>query len=183
MPLITLDDAYAHLNMDQPVPADIPELERFIAAAVDAIEGFTRLTVDPQDMTEVVSVPPSGVVVLRHRPVMSIADIQAVDGSGRQWNPTGALIDRDTGVVRLAPLGVLGDVQVTYVAGMGDPPASFRVAALIIVAHLWQTQRIPLSGRRVFGGGADNGTLESGAGWAIPRAASDLLPAAAPLMP
>ncbi|BBG01559.1 MULTISPECIES: hypothetical protein [Pseudonocardia] len=183
MPLITLDQVYAHLNMDQPDPNDVPELQRFIDAAVDAIEGFTRLTVDPQNMVEVVTVPPSGVVVLRNRPVMSIADLQAVDGSNTQWNPSDAVIDPDTGIVRLAPVGVSGDVRITYVAGIGDPPASFRVAGLIIVAHLWQTQRIPLSGRRAFGGGADNGTLESGAGWAIPRAASDLLPAAAPLMP
>lgn len=179
MSLISLEQAHAHLNMDNPSEGDDAELQRFIDAAVGAMEQSTRLVIDPREVVETHTVPLSGVIVLRSAPVLAVTGVRSL--------ASGDAVDVDDMVTRLdvgtflAP--VVGDIEVTYMAGMTDPPARYVVAGLIIVAHLWQTQRVPLSGRRVFGGGADNGSLEMGAGWAIPRAASDLLDAAAPLLP
>lgn len=179
MSLISLEQAHAHLNMEDPSEENDVELQRFIDAAVGSMEQSTRLTIDPRPVTETHTVPLSGVIVLRQAPVIDVTGIRSLS-DGSDVDITDLVTRLDVGTF-VAP--TVGDIEVTYMAGMVDPPARYIVAGLIIVAHLWQTQRVPMSGRRTFSGGADNGSMEMGTGWAIPRAASDLLDAAAPLLP
>jgi hypothetical protein len=62
-------------------------------------------------------------------------------------------------------------VLATYQAGYTTVPANIRLGALIIVQHLWETQR-GMMGVQL---GGDGETYVTGRGFAIPRRAIELL--------
>lgn len=67
--------------------------------------------------------------------------------------------------------GVL-NIVITYNAGPATPPANVKLAARIILAHLWQSDVGPSAD---FGNPADEDVLMTPAGFAIPRRAVELL--------
>jgi hypothetical protein len=64
------------------------------------------------------------------------------------------------------------NVVVTYNAGPSTAPANVKLAARVILAHLWQSDIGPTQD---FGSPADSDVLMTPAGFAIPRRAVELL--------
>lgn len=166
--IVSLADAKAHLNITG--TRDDEELRSWIEAATDVVENYVGPCVR-RTFSEVFHLPWYGVrsVALNHSPVIEITNI-----SGASLDD----IDTDTGfgIVRHVGDGKFSDrIEITYTAGRTVIPANITKAALIILQHLWQTQR---NGSR----GALPGAMESvepvpGLGYAVPNRALQLMAA------
>jgi hypothetical protein len=122
-------------------------------------------------------------------PTTNVVSITSVSDSGATLTTADYTADLVSGVVyrgsATAPTYYLngrGTVSVTYVAGAyTDPalvPANIKLAARIILAHLWQADQ---QGFRPDYGGPDSAVVSSPSGYAVPRRAVELLGKAADL--
>jgi len=121
---------------------------------------------------------------LYHRPVRSLTSVQTVDGL-LSWNVSDLHVDPETGVitvVRGSPLR--GHLRVVLVAGMAVIPAHYHRASLIIIEHLWQTERSQSEAGPYPGAYEDSmeGLRRRGIGYAIPNRALELLGSPPPVV-
>jgi hypothetical protein len=73
-------------------------------------------------------------------------------------------------------------LRVVYQAGSTSVPARYTGAARIILRHLWESQRASIgAGKRTRSGMVDD-SMQLVAGYAIPRAAADLIGPRGPLV-
>jgi hypothetical protein len=89
------------------------------------------------------------------------------------WNVADLHVSKIGRVRVLSGPRVAGIVEVTYSAGYEDPPEKYKRGALIILQHVWETQRGPGG---VYGGvvGPEEGR-NLHYGWTIPRKALEWL--------
>lgn len=179
---ITLADAKLQLNMTA-VTNDV-ELGDYIDAACDEVEAWvgpvaTRVVVgefvDLMGRTIYNELTTAGTraIVLRHRPVQSIQGVTSAILAGVTYTTTDFTIDSDTGIVRRKDGGtIFGPLLVDYTAGYVTPPPWARLAAKIIVQHLWKTQRGSSSGRP---GSQTADAMVPGMGFAVPGQAAALM--------
>lgn len=177
--IVTLAEAKLHLNITG-TDSDA-ELAGFISAATQPCEDVVGAVVN----RTVVEVFDGGraQLPLSHRPVSSITSV--VD-TGTTLSASSYTVNAESGVLTLvagpSPLPFLVGVQsvtVTYVAGRVASTAAvatsaygnIRMAALIIVQHLWETQRPAAAGP--FTQGVDD--FDPRYSFSIPRRATELL--------
>lgn len=179
--LVSLVDAKRKLNFSDATDDD-EELRTFVEAVTDVVETWRHEVIARRTVQERLTVT-GGTVRLTEGPVLSVATVTSLDGS-RTWNV--ADLDFDgTSLTALSGPALTGTLRVVYAAGYRELPASYSLAAHMILRHLWQTQR--RSSRRGGGygstdGGGGGGEVEMVAGWAVPRAALQLLNPPAPLV-
>ncbi|KAF4408658.1 phage head-tail connector protein [Streptomyces lycii] len=157
--IVSLADAKAHLNITS--TREDAELRRMIETVTSGVEGFCGI-VARRTFTEVRHLSSLGVrsVALRHTPVISVE------------TPVDAVFDPDTGVVTG---DYYGPTTFTYTAGREIVPSALTDAALIILQHIWRTQRGPARGG--VAGSTDYSVTEpvQGFGYAIPNRALQLM--------
>jgi hypothetical protein len=171
--MISLSAAKKALNMRSTSTADDNELLGHIEAATDALELYLHETVVRRTVVEVHQIPrPVTTLALNAYPVVSVTSI---DGDAT-WDDLS--VDTTVGVV--TSLGTLfsGTVTVTYIAGRSDVPAHYARAAELVVASLWQSQRIPVAGPRA----AEEQLDMDRYGVVIPPRARELLGGTAPMV-
>lgn len=172
--LCSLDDAKKHINMTSTV--DDEELRGHIEAATGVIERHRNEIVARRALSATVCAGE----VLPDWPVLSVTSATTVSGgasmdvSGSGWAP-----DPVTGQVTV-PAGT-PRCAVVYVAGYQVVPPEFVLAAEIIAAHLWETQRAQPVGPPALGA-PDMFLSPSGQGFAIPNRAIELLGGRAPVI-
>lgn len=183
MSFITLQDVKDQLNITTNT-YDV-ELGGYLAAACDIVEEWAGVVeqrtivgefVDMLGYSQATFIDPLGrsslgtrVMVLRHRPVISITSITS-SPSGAVFDPSWFNVDAATGIVRrIDGSTFFGQMTVTYVAGYATPPPWAVLAAKIIVQHLWRTQR---GSRKGMG---DDPGLVAGVGFLVPNQAAALL--------
>jgi hypothetical protein len=173
MALVTLEEAKRQLDLTG--TAEDVELQVYVDALPEVIEGYIGV-VEPREITDTVSGGGPSLMVL-HPPVLSVT---ALSGPGTApvsypvdtlavTGPAG-LISRTDG----APFAA-GTYTVTYQAGRAAVPPTVKLAALILLQHLWRTQ---YGASRVQVGGADDfDVTEPAAGWgyAVPNRVLQLL--------
>jgi hypothetical protein len=149
--MVSLADAKAQLNMDPADHAFDDELRDFIAAATGAAEAYKhevivrRVISDELEFCRYRSGYGYGYGYLqrfrlRSVPVISLTSVASWDGS-ITWDVT-QMRARPSGLVRvMAGPPVTGLADVTYLAGYQQVPASYKRGTLVIVQHLWETQR------------------------------------------
>lgn len=186
--LIGLDEFKQHLNMTG--NADDDEIRRYLESATQLIERHVGQVVARRSITETHHLGwrsstygnmyqdgyrdgyRSYGLVLKQGPVISLT---AISSSGLALDPTTFTVDPATGELRSALTGggvrLAGYIVATYVAGYAVVPQRMILAAEIIAAHLWETQRQPGVGPNMFGA-EPNLTLR---GFAIPNRAVELL--------
>lgn len=174
MALVTLEAVKAQLNISASDTSEDVELQGYIDAATAAVETQLGQIVDPRTVIDQLDFA-SGVTVfvLRSTPVISLTSIVSLDGT-QTWTVTAPTmyVDSASGCVTvLSGPPVKGSVLATYQAGYTSVPANYRLAALIIIQHLWETQRGAMGVQ--LGGDTDN--YVAGRGFAIPRRAIELL--------
>lgn len=168
--LVTLADAKAHLNISG--SGDDAEIFGMVEAVTEPIERIVG-SVLQQSCTERHDGARPGIALMR-RPVLSVASV-TLPGGGTVTSG-GYELDGGAGVLTRMMGGYpavweAGRIVVVYTAGLSAVPAHVRLAALITVQHLWETQR---GGRdRRFTGNDDPWT--PGMGYALPRRALELL--------
>ena len=182
MGIVSLDQMRAHLNITTPDPGEDAELARMIDAADGAIEAFLGVVVAPRRVTERHIVPPAGMVCLRAVPVIEVTEVVSTDGATTY--PAGKVaVDYDIGVLRPGSSGVVGDVRISFVAGMNTPPARYELAEMLIAAHMWETQRVQTMAQGFTYGGEDQFQGQFGRGYSLPNRAIQLLGARTPNVP
>lgn len=194
--IMSLAEARQHLNMDPGDTVDDEELRGYIDAATVIVERHLNKVVARRTVTEFHQFEDYRrkswayatearrlavrTLTLNAVPVVSITSVATTDGL-LTWDVSTLDIDGPLGLVTdSAGRGFNGDIQVVFVAGPSVVPANVLLAAQIIVAHLWQTQRMQtlrapgLGSAGSFGDDARFGYLGS-VGYAIPQRAVELL--------
>lgn len=170
--IVSLADARAQLNFGTSETADDDELRGFIGAATGAVERALGRSVVRRSFVDRFTV--SGwapALLLRHVPVLSLTSVASVDAS-TTWNIGDLQVDSETGLVTVASGGAFtGSLDAVYQAGLPVVPEDYRLAGLIIIQHLWETQRGTMGVQL----GGDNEPYMPGRGFAIPRRALELL--------
>jgi uncharacterized phiE125 gp8 family phage protein len=178
--LPTVTDLKAHLNVPAAVTDDDAELGEVLDAAIEIVADIVG-PLEASPVTEIHSRVSSGVLVLRGMPA---ADLTAISfRAGLTSTPltlSDYELDATSGIVRVVSgSGFYGDYVVEYTAGFDTLPASIRLAVLIIAAHLFETQRMPMQGESFaptgFGPAAGEVVAPAGRGYALPNRALELL--------
>lgn len=174
--LISPDDARKALTSTDAAAAAMTaqddELRLFVVGATGAVEKrlgevlLRRTIVECHDLAH-----PQPRLVCRRGPAISLTSVATVDGA-RTWELAGLHLDPNTGTVTaLSGPPFLGYLQLTYVAGYQVVPGNYVLAVRITLQHLWTTQRGSRGAPRAGGMGP-----VMPAGYALPNAASQLLP-------
>ncbi|MFJ1653514.1 head-tail connector protein [Streptomyces sp. NPDC088337] len=173
MAIVTLAEAKKQLNIDLNDTDDDTELMLYADAATSALEEHKHEVIERREFTEQVTANGS-VLRLSHTPVVDLVSVVGVD-SGQEWD-TARLRVSPSGLVRvLSGLALVGALEFTYTAGPAVPRPGEKLAALIVIQHLWETQR----GRA---GAVYAGDVVVPAGYAIPNRAAELLGAPTPVV-
>lgn len=184
--LVTLDDVKAHLNKTD--FNDDLELQGFIDAATPLVENLAGPVV-PRTVVEYYSGGTTS-ITLNSQPVLSVTSIvetygqtnynltqvelgQGMTGFCFTLNPlTGQIIRRAYNAEAMFPIGT-NNVRVEYIAGRATVPANIRLAALMLIQHLWSTSQLNRNGNRPTLGGDDS--FVPGMGFAVPNRVKELL--------
>jgi hypothetical protein len=170
--MVSLADAKGQLNMDVTDHRFDDELRDFIAAATGAAEQYKHETIVRRAVTDELDLGSYGYSYsygygyafrqrfrLRSAPVISLTSVTSWDGT-TTWDVTQMRVS-PTGLVRvMGGIPVTGLVDVLYIAGLAVIPANYKRGALVILAHLWETQRGP--------GTAASGVIGSEEHWRQP---------------
>ncbi|MEW2250395.1 Ig-like domain-containing protein [Streptomyces sp. NPDC006975] len=168
--IVSLARTKAQLNIPASDTSQDDELRGFINGASLAVERQLGTVVARRSFTERCRADAYGQVLLSHVPVLAVTSVQSVDGTST-WTADGLSVDSETGIVTGVP-ALRGTVDVVSTAGLRIVPEDYQLATLIIIQHLWETQR----GRAgAVPGGSDEPEYFSGRGFAIPRRAVELL--------
>ncbi|MFJ6841349.1 phage head-tail connector protein [Streptomyces griseoluteus] len=174
MAIVTLADAKAQLNIPADDTSDDAELLGYVAAAAAAVEKETGRVVERRVFTDQVPVGrPCRTILLPHVPVAELISLTSVDGYAWDVSAGAVVLDADSGAVTLLtgpPFS--GTVVAVVEAGPAVVAPNDRLAGLIIIQHLWQTQRGTMGIQ--LGGDSESGYVP-GRGFAIPRRAQELL--------
>lgn len=158
--LLALQELKSHLNLTRPM--DDAELRIHLEAAVEIIDGYCGPTAE-RPVTVVVTGSP---IVLSVLPVLTLTSITGA--AGGSISLTGVTVGADGTIFGYAP-GRGARTTVVYQAGRATAPASLKMAAMLIAAHSWRTQKgpTPRSGLQA----TDDDVVIVGSTFAIPRKA------------
>lgn len=167
-------------QLDKTTTADDAEIMDFIEATTFLVEGF----IGPIRPTAFVEKHPSGgdYLLLFRMPVLSVTSVEPWFDSGTSYAPGDLVVDTETGrVYRKNGLCFTGGpFKVTYSAGRTAVPANVRLAARMIIGHLWETQRGRLIRIPAPGGGETQARVPPG--YAAPKHAQELLGSRGPVV-
>lgn len=173
--IVSLSAVKSHLNITSTTNDD--ELGIFIGTATDVAEYFVGPIV-VSDYTQRVSARNPRLTHLpsmgpRRTPVLTLTSLTPLYTSGTTWSAASVVVDPATGEVRQSSGACIwgGPWIAQYTAGQQSVPGKWQLAGLIVVQHLWETQRgassLPLA--------AAAETFIPSMGFAIPNRARDLL--------
>lgn len=184
--IVSLEATKRHLNKDPADTTDDEELREVIEATTEMIESIRgKVMIRRQFVEEVTFRPRAWGHALIKSPVQELISVEAVDGT-TTWDLADLHVDENGAVRVLAGTAFHGVVRFTYVAGYEVLPANFVLAAKIIIAHLWETQRPSLTSER-YGTPRPFATQDAavtpiGTGFAVPNRALELLGVRGPLV-
>ncbi|MEU2062902.1 hypothetical protein [Streptomyces sp. NPDC013455] len=174
MALVTLAEAKRQLDIDS-TSHDV-ELQLYVDSLDAVIEGYVGV-VEQRECTDTVTGGGPALSVL-HPPLVSVTALTGPAGSGSiSYSADRLTADTTAGTVSLADGSTFpaGAYTVTYTAGRATVPPTIRLAALILLQHLWRTQ---YGASRVPVGGADDWSVTDpvpGFGYAVPNRVLQLL--------
>jgi hypothetical protein len=193
--LATLDTVVPFLRIPTPVASlsatDTANLQMIIDAAAALIESHTGKVETAQYVEEHDGGDVS--IYLRRPPVLRVVSIVEVIGLERYTltqQPVGystdnfgysidnynygRIVRRSAGSQPLPFYKNAGNIEVTYVAGMGDCPPNLTLATLELIKHLWFSSQ--QGSRPVFGDPSAGAMVtSSGPGYALPNRVVELL--------
>lgn len=173
--IVTVAEAKAQLNMTDSVSD--AELGLYVSAATGVVERWTGALL-PRTVTDVFD-GGRPVVMLSALPVRSITSVtdsgDVVPADGYRVSLPSGVLTRVAGPSPMPFLPGVGTVTVEYVAGQAataaELPGRVRLAALIILQHMWETQRPAAAGP--FSQASDD--FDPRYAYSIPRRAQELL--------
>jgi hypothetical protein len=147
MSIVTLAQAKEQLGIDSFDTSDDAELQEYVDAVTGAVEEYKHEVIEQRTITDEIEVHGSGwdwrggrKFRLWSAPVISLTSVVSWD-STITWDVSQMRVS-SSGLVRvMAGLPVRGLVDVTYVAGYETVPLRYVRGALVILEHVWETQR------------------------------------------
>lgn len=179
MALPTVDDLKAHINLPLDDTSQDDELEVILDAAVEVVAGIVG-PLEVGTVTETHRDVNSAVLLLRRLPVGALSAVSSSSlGVATELTLADYEVDTAAGTVYAVDGSrFYGTFVVEYETGTATLPASVRLAILIVAAHLFETQRVPMQSGEVapigFSGGIDAVSPVS-RGYALPNRAIELL--------
>jgi hypothetical protein len=170
MALVTLEEAKRQLDITG--DSEDVELQTYIDALPAVIEGFVGV-IEQREVTDRVTGGGAALAVL-HPPLLSVTSLT---GAGAAYSVDALTVDGAAGIIGRADGSPFpaGAYTVTYTAGRPEVPPTIKLAALVLLQHLWRTQRATRGG--LAGGGDDFSVTEPipGFGYAVPHRVLQLL--------
>lgn len=177
--ILSLADAKLHLNKTG--DADDDELRTWLEVTTEIVDELAGKATARRSVTERHTIRGGAThLALTWTPVLAVDSVTSLDVPVTTWGAASFDVDPATGLVRVltGPL-FCGLVRVDYTAGYASVPARYTGAARMILRHLWESQRAGRSGRRP---GVVDEQMQLVSGYAIPRAAADLIGPRGPLV-
>lgn len=180
MGIVTLEQAKKQLNIAPDNTDDDEELQTYIDAAGGAVETHLHEVVVSRQVSERLTLDGSSHFRLWQRPVIELLSLtNRADNS--TFDISGLDVDTDTGLVEVVS-GVApnGRYTATYQAGYATVPTNYQLGAMLILQHLWDTQRGTQGTVPGMAGADDN--YDPRWSFSIPRRALELLGPPAPVV-
>ncbi|MEU3293018.1 head-tail connector protein [Streptomyces longwoodensis] len=173
MALVTLAEAKRQLDIDS--TAHDVELQLYVDSLDAAIESYVGV-VEQREVTDVIDGGGPKLVVL-HPPLVSVSALAGGPAGGSITYAADTLTPDPAGLITRKDGSCFpaGSYTVTYTAGRAAVPPTVKLAALILLQHLWRTQ---YGATRVPVGGADDWSVTDpipGFGYAVPNRVLQLL--------
>lgn len=167
--IVSLKEAKDHLNISN--DGEDSEIRGFVEA-VTSIAAYYCGTLFPTEYTETHQAC-GDTIVLRHYPVIDVTAVETI-GTGSTVDPSE--VDIGEGGVLSLPWNVWGKLRFTYRAGYTVLPANITRGCLIIIQHMWDTQRPRDSRMPPVSRGEDFMTAQDASGrfYTVPRRAVEL---------
>ncbi|MFJ9020802.1 head-tail connector protein [Streptomyces sp. NPDC102259] len=173
MALVTLEEAKRQLDIDTDTH-DV-ELQLYVDSLDAVIEGYVGV-VEQREVTDAITGGGPALSVL-HPPLLSVTSLAGGVPGGSTTYAADTLDASPAGIIALQDGShfPVGRYAVTYMAGRATVPPTIKLAALILLQHLWRTQ---YGASRVPVGGADDWSVTDpipGFGYAVPNRVLQLL--------
>jgi hypothetical protein len=147
VPYIELAEAKQYLNLT--ATTDDDELSRFVTSACRAVERYRDETIGLDEYTETFDLNRSVTAVhLAYKPIITL---ESVTNASTEWDTDTLRVHRPTGTLETTDSTFTGLLVVVYTAGYETVPDDWRHATLVLIDHLWTTQRRATIGRRALG--------------------------------
>jgi len=150
--MVSLADAKAQLNMSLADHTFDDELREYIAGVTGAVEEYKHEVIVRRAVTDTLDLRRYGYGYgygwygygqrfrLRSAPVISLVSVTSWDGVVT-WDVTQMRVSPSGTVRVMAGPPVTGLVDVIYTAGLNAIPARYKRGALVVLQHVWETQR------------------------------------------
>ncbi|WP_069885274.1 phage gp6-like head-tail connector protein [Streptomyces luteocolor] len=175
MGIITLAEAKAQLDIESTVHDT--ELQAYIDGMTAPIENLVGV-VEPREVTETVDGTGTTLCLLKV-PALALVSITPQLTGGAALDVAQLHLDGATGIVRRLTGGRFygGPWTARYTVGRTEDAATIKLAARILIQHLWRTQYGASRGLMGVGGGDDYSVTEPipGFGYAVPNRVLELL--------
>lgn len=181
--IVSLARGKVQLGMDPADTSDDDELRDFITALTGAIENYKKQVIVPRSFTEEIMVRrPSRTFRLWSAPLLSLVSVQSWDGTVTWDASLATMRPRPSGLVRvMTGPPVHGLLDVTCKAGLNPIPANYIQGGLIVLEHVWETQRG--AGNTLSGAiGPEEIRARAGSTFSVPNKAREYLGAPAPVV-
>jgi hypothetical protein len=147
--IVSMRDAKEHLNIPLDRTDDDRELLGFLVAVTAVVENHIGAVLRAEQTTTFDGGLDS--IVLPVTPILSVTSVTesgtAVDASGYSLDAASGVMRRLSGGRPIGWRAGIGNVVVDYVVGRTSVAANVSRAALIILKHMWETQRNAGGGR------------------------------------
>ncbi|MFI7137196.1 head-tail connector protein [Streptomyces massasporeus] len=173
MALVTLEEAKRQLNIT--TAQHDAELQVYVDALASVIEGYVGV-VEQREFTDVLTGGGPSLAVL-HPPLLFVTTLSGPAIAPVSYPANTLSLNGPAGIIGRLNGGCFpaGTYTVTYTAGRAAVPPTVKLAALILLQHLWRTQ---YGASRVPVGGADDWSVTDpipGFGYAVPNRVLQLL--------
>lgn len=178
--IVSLADAKRKCKIPRESTEHDDTLRGYIETVTTAVEDHLHEAIIRRTVTEDIWVDWADEVCLSITPVISLTSADTVD-SVTSWNVADLRVDSNSGVVYGLPTvrPFHGMVRFVYDVGQLVIPANYSTGSLIIIEHLWQTERPQVRNGGPFAGGGyedtANTTFVGAFGFAIPNRALEIL--------
>lgn len=140
MAIVSLDEAKRQLSIDTDDTSVDMLLQSYVDSITGAVEEHKNEVVEQREVTDELVLDNADRFRLWNRPVISLTSVETVDGD-TTWDVSN-MHASPSGLVRVrSGDSVDGIVTVIYDAGYEDVPDRYKRGALVILQHLWETQR------------------------------------------
>ena len=149
--IVSFDEAKAYLNIPATDTTNDLELRNFIDAATDLAETYVGQVLGRRTFTNELYDGGTEFIRIRNPRAISITSVTengaAVSSNAYVLDYTGQRLYRIGSGTLYATNSYgywtqgMNNVSITYVAGYANPPASAKQGVLVIIKHLWESQR------------------------------------------